>query len=102
MFGDLSPTTRYRLQYALAISVMTAALAALVTFLAVAFLFLAAAMHPGTAMPMMMPHLHGMPVLMPSGVLGSAAWLVTLAAYAGLMVGIPSFFLLYLGGAGAN
>lgn len=102
MFNSLSPLTQRRLQYALAISGLVAGVAAIITFVLAGVVLFVSGLPAGHPFVMFMPQAHLGPGMMPRGSLDSGMWLMMIASYSGLLVGVTSFVILYLGRADAN
>lgn len=102
MFNFLPSLTQRRLQYALSISGLVAGVAAIVTFILAGLVLFLAGLPVGHPFVMFMPQAHIGPGMMPRGSLDSGMWLMLIASYSGLLVGVTSFVILYLGRADAN
>lgn len=102
MLNSLTPQQRH-LQNSVVSAALVGASASLVTLvlMALAFMF-AGDVRYGQPMAMFMNHLHMTPFMMPQGTLDGAAWLLLAACYAGLLVGLPAFFIFNWGGPDAN
>jgi len=101
MSNQLSPRQR-RFQYALIITGVVTAVTAILTFILAALVLMLVGVQAGNPFAMYAPEFHLAPSMFPQGALGGGAWLLLVTAYASLLVGIPAFAILYLGGADAN
>jgi hypothetical protein len=99
------PLTRKQrqFQYALVTAGLMGGAAAILTLVLTALvLFSAGGARYGQPMALYRPWSHLTPFVMPHGALDGGAWLMLLATYAGLLIAIPAFFMLLLGGANAD
>ncbi len=102
MFQPLTPQQRRRQTAILAAGFVAASTGILTLLLMGAIFMLAGDMRYGHPMALYMNQVHMTPFMMPQGTLDGAAWLMLVATYAGLLVGIPTFFILNWGGPEAN
>jgi hypothetical protein len=92
-----TPKTNLRLQHALLMAGATAGIAAILTFILAGLVLLMAGLPAGNPYALFTPQLHIVPGMMPRGSLDTAVWLMLLASYSSLLVGLISFVLVYLG-----
>jgi hypothetical protein len=88
-----------RLQNALVVTGLVGGTTGVITFVLMSIMFMKyGGLHYGQPMAIYMNQMRLTPFMMPQGALDASAWLMLVATYVSLLVSLPAFLILYLGG----
>jgi len=96
--NQLTPRERH-LQNVVMAAGLVGGVTGIVAFVLMGLMFmLFGSLHYGQPLAIYMTQMHLTPFMMPQGALDASAWLMLVATYVGLLVSLPAFVILYLGG----